>query len=132
MAGDKAGVLDYLGPVGSFLGGLFGGGDGGYEKGWGQDYSSWIRKKWAADMAKQYPEFAGLPEIAPEAMELVSQLMQAKGLPSGVEQALGIGTERAKGVLGSRLSERGAGITSLGMGEAGIMQDLAMKRAGLL
>lgn len=114
-------------PAAAFISGLFEGGGGG------ERYPiNWAGKRWATSMGKQYPEFEGLPEIAPEAMELVSRLMRAKELPSGVEEALGIGTERAKGVLGSRLSERGAGITSLGMGEAGIMQDLAMKRAGLL
>lgn len=90
--------------------------------------ASWIRRKWAEQMAKMYPGFKQ-PELGPESMALASRMMRG-GLAPGVEQAYGGGAEREVGGLRSMLSEIGAGPASMGLARAGAMRKLGETMGG--
>lgn len=93
---------------------------------------NWAGKRWATRMGKRYPEIKPLelPEIAPEAADLISKLMSGQ-LPQGVSQALGGGAERAYGAQLSGLSDIGAGPATLAGMRGDIMGRLGEQKAML-
>lgn len=86
-------------------------------------------RDWAKEMVAKYPELKGLelPEIAPQAMKLVSTLMKG-GLPPAMIKALGLGAEQEYGTALAGMPQ-GVGPIALGKMKAGVMGRLGQTKA---